>query len=83
MYIMMESKSVNQQFRNKDLIEINRCFLGFFFLELQPKRQSFKKHLNCVLLDHRMEEAYKGKNLKATVSYMTCSSRIIIALGKK
>ena len=30
-----------------------------------------------------MEEAYTGKNCKATVSYMNCVSRIMIGAGKK
>lgn len=30
-----------------------------------------------------MEEAYKGKNCKATVSYISCLSRITIAADEK
>ena len=43
----------------------------------------FKKHLKCVPSDYKMGEAYKGKNHKVTVSYMSSLSRIIIGAGKK
>ena len=33
---------------------------------MHPERHSFKKHLNCVPPDYKVEEAYKGKSYKAT-----------------
>ena len=40
-------------------------------LGLQPGKHK-SKHLKCVLLDYKMEEAYTGKNCKVTVSYINC-----------
>ena len=33
---------------------------------MHPERHSFKKHLNCVPPDYKVEEAYKGKSYMAT-----------------
>ena len=41
-------------------------------LELQPGRHKLKKDLKCLLPDYKMEEAYIGKNCKATISHMHC-----------
>lgn len=70
----MESKSISQHFRNKDLIEKGN--LCFFRSEAPPSTDS-RSNLNCVLLGHKMEKTYKGKNLKTTVNYMSYVSRII------
>lgn len=40
-------------------------------------------HLNCVLPDYKIKETYKDKNIKVTVSYKSCLSRMIIGAGKK
>ena len=39
-------------------------------LGLQPGRQRFKKHLICIPLNYKLEEANKGKNCKTTASYV-------------
>ena len=52
-------------------------------LGLQPGRHRFKKHFSHVPSDYKMQADNKGKNCKATVSYKSCLSRIIIATGKK
>lgn len=72
---------VNQNFRNRDMIEVKRFIGGL--LGLQPRRHSFKEHLACVPPDDKMEEANKGKDCKATVSYINYLSRIIIGVGMK
>lgn len=53
------------------------------FVRTTAWRHGFKRQLNCVLLDYKMEKVYKSKNLKVTVGYMSCLSRIIIGAGKK
>ena len=72
---------VNPNFSNRDLTEIKRRLLGF--VRTAAGRYRFKKHLNCVPPDYKMEEAYKGKSCKATVSYISCLSKIVTGAGKK
>lgn len=43
--------------------------LTWGLLRLQPGRNRFKKHLNCVLSDLSMRGAHKCKTCKVTVSY--------------
>ena len=49
-------------------------------LGLQPRRYRFKKHLNCVPLGYKMEEAYKGKKPQV---YINCFSRVRIGAATK
>ena len=39
-----------------------------------------KKHVNCVLLNHKMRETYKSKE---TQNYISCLSRIKMGADKK
>lgn len=53
-----------------------------WFIRLQPGRHRFKKHLNYVPLDYKMEEAYTGKKLQGQlVPYVVCKE--LFRDGKK
>ena len=55
--------------------------LIYGLLGLQPRRHTFKKHY--VPVHYNTGEAYKGKNLQVTVSYLSCFSRVIVGADKK
>lgn len=53
------------------------------FVRTTAWRQGFKRQLNCVLLDYKMEKVYKSRNLKVILGYMSCLSRTTVGAGKK
>ena len=73
--------SVNQHFRNRDLIEIRSAQLGF--IRTGTWETQIQEALKLCSTDYKTGEAYEGKNCKATVSYSSFMLRIIIGAGKK
>ena len=59
---------VNQEFQERRPGWNKNAFI-WGWLGLQPGWHRLKKHLNCVLPDDKMGEAYKGKKLQG---YITC-----------
>ena len=65
---------VNQNFRNRDLLEMS-AYLGF--IRTATWETQIQEVLKLCSIDYETGEAYEGKNCKAIVSDINYFSRII------